>query len=678
MSLSTCEVDLSSQIDFVDAVLNELQFLRVVDHYPNLFEGSLFKNAIRRYEMLWLPLFKSANVNGRELQAPLDVEWVWQTHILNGDVYEEDCRNIVSREVDHRISTEFEREEALFRARTLWEKAYPTEPFEVDLEQLPRSVPKYICNLQCDLQEACCRLRNLYHNTSFPHYRDSFFLMSSLRRYKQHLILTKENPDSNLVPCCDVDLIWKTHLLHPSIYKADTRKFLGYVLKHPQTKIGALEISKHLSLESDTEATWNKYDMAFTRPGAIFRGECPPPLLFQTKAILHNLAVFEFAMELSKFEIENFEIDKKFSFALQLDNETAIWKKKLKGGSHILEGDHQPLAQFVVNTDDKTSITLSFHQKKLFSKTPKLCHTVDLGECLQTAIRMESEENIFRIPIPLFGPANRKAYITIKTCGLPKPLSYRFTLSPEPESAKFLHPADVVSTPRTVLRREILTKQRVPCELSVYRVYSYSGNGAFTCRVLNAEQAGVMVLEVVDGDGNTVASAQMIDNNVFPSSLEPLEDPSKCITRSMSDSETALLIRGQVDWAVCMGTRQANELSLDEERHIVQIKFFRLGNKQGWCEVRKTEHLLLIQVNRNEEIFMAVNPDEGLIILPINLEDVTECVATAVGVMLLPSLCYIAKPQDNQPGDADITSVVLRCPSLSRFSSSCATNLKLP
>ena len=94
--------------------------------------------------------------------------------------------------------------------------------------------------------------------------------------------------------------------------------------------------------------------------------------------------------------------------------------------------------------------------------------------------------------------------------------------------------------------------------------------------------------------------------------------------------------------------------------------------------MRKTEHLLLIQVNRNEEIFMAVNPDEGLIILPINLEDVTECVATAVGVMLLPSLCYIAKPQDNQPGDADITSVVLRCPSLSRFSSSCATNLKLP
>ncbi|XP_022802893.1 uncharacterized protein LOC111340328 [Stylophora pistillata] len=671
MTLSTCEVDLSCQIDFVEAALNELQFLRVVDQYPTLFQGALFKNALRRYEMLWLPLFKSNNLDGRELQAPLDVEWVWQTHILDGGFYEEDCRNIVFREVDHRINVELEKEEALFRARTLWEKAYPTEPFEVDLEHLPSYVPKYICNLRCDLQEASCRLRNLYHNTSLPHYRDSFFLMSSLRRYKQHLILTKENPDIVLVPCCDVDLIWKTHLLHPSSYKADTRKFLGYVLKHPEAKIGALEISKHLSLESDTEATWNKYEMAFKRPGAIFRGECPPPLPFQPKAIHRNLAMFEFEMELSKFEIENFENDKKFSFTLQLDDETVIWKKKLKGGSHILEGDHQPLAQFVVNTDDKTSLTLSFYQKKLFSKTPKMCHTVDLAECLQTAIRMESETNIFRIPIPLFGPADRKAYITIKTCGLPKPLSYRFTLSPEPESAKFLHPADVVSTPKTVLGREILTKQRMPCELLVYRVYSHSGKDAFTCRVLNAEPAGVMVLEIVDDDdGNTVASAQLINDNIFPSPLEPLEDPSKCITNSMSDGETVLLIRGRVDWAVCMGVRQSDEQSLDEERNVVQVKFFRLGDGQGWCEVRKTGHLLLIQVNKKEEIFMAVNPDEGQILLPINLEDVPECVATAVGVMLLPSLCYTAKPQHNQPGGADISSVVLRCPSLSRFSSS--------
>lgn len=669
MAVSTGNVDLSSQIDFVEAAQNELQFLKIVDQHPNLFQGPVFKNALRRYELLWLPLFKGVNVDGRELQAPLDVEWIWQAHILDGSVYENDCRNIVSREVDHRINAELEKEEAFVRARTLWDKAYPTEPFEVDLEHLPSSVPQYVSNLDCDLQEACRRLRNLYHNASLPHYGDTFFLMSSVRRYKQHLIITRENQGSNLVPCCDIDLIWKTHLLHPVIYKADTTAFLGYVLKHPETKIGALEITKYLSLENDTKAIWDTQDMEFTRPGALFRGESPPPLPVQPRDVHRNLAVFEFEMQLSKFEIENFENDKTFSFSLQFDNKTVIWKKKLKGGSHILEGNHVPLAQFIVNTDDKNSITLSFHQKKLFSKTPKLCHTVDLSECLETAISVDPATHIFRIPIPLFGPANRKAFVTIKTCGSPKPLSYRFTLSPEPESAKFLHPADVVSTPKTVLKREILTKQKVPCELSVYRVYSYRGKAAFTCRVLNAELADLMVLEVVDSYGSTVASAQLVDNNVFPSSLEPLEDPCKCVTTSQPGSETVLLIRGRTDWAICMGVRRTDQQSLDEECNIVKVKFFKLGDKKGWCEVRKTEHLLLIQINPKEDNFIEVNPDEGQIILPINVEDVPECVATGVSVMLLPSLCYIVTPQDNQAG-----SVVLRCPSLSRFSSSSAAD----
>ena len=104
MAVSTGNVDLSCQVDFVEAAQNELQFLKIVDQHPNLFQGPVFKNALRRYELLWLPLFKGVNVDGRELQAPLDVEWIWQARILDGSFYEKDCRNIVSREVDHRIN----------------------------------------------------------------------------------------------------------------------------------------------------------------------------------------------------------------------------------------------------------------------------------------------------------------------------------------------------------------------------------------------------------------------------------------------------------------------------------------------------------------------------------------------------------------------------------------------
>lgn len=671
----TDSVELSSQIDFVEAAQSELQFLRLVDHHPHLFEDHVFKNALRRYELFWLPLFKSVDVDGKELQAPLDIEWIWQAHILDCSAYERDCRNIVSKEVDHRIITNLEKEEASVRARTIWDKAYPREPFEVDFQDLPSSVPQYISKIECDLQEACDRLRNLYHNVSLPHCRDPMFLTASLRRYKQHLILTRENPGSILVPCCDFDLMWKTHLLHPSIYKADTTTILGDVLKHPETKIGALEITKYQAFEKDTEAIWRRHDMVFVRPGAILRGDFPLPLPEQPKDVHKNFAVFEFEMELFKFEIENFEKGKTFSFTLQLNNKAAVWKRRLKGGSHILEGDREPLAKFIVNTDDKNSITLSFHQKKLFSKTPKLCHTIDLTECLETALStVETMTHMFRIPIPLFGPANRKAYVTIKTCGSPKPLSYRFTLSPEPEFAQFRHPADVVSSPKTVLKREILMMQSVPCELSVYRVYSYSGKTAFTCRVVNAEPADVMVLEIVNSDGITVASASLVDNNVFPSHLEPLEDSSKCVTTNMSDSrDTVLLIRGRSDWGICVGVKRTHGQSLDEEQNIVAVKFFKLGDKEGWCDVRKTKHSLLIQINPNEDELIEMNPDEGQITLPIDIDDVPECVAAGLSMMLLPSLCYIINTPEaglmEGNSDAYVTSVVLRCPSLSRFSS---------
>ena len=663
---------LSSQIDFVEAAQSELQFLKLVDHHPNLCQGPIFNNALRRYELLWLPLFKSKDTDGEELQAPLDVEWIWQAHILNCSVYEKDCRKIVSREVNHKINTELEKEQALLRAQTLWDKAYPTEPFEVDLEDLSSSVPQYNSKIECDLQEACDRLRNLYHNVSLPHFQDPMFLMSSLRRYKQHLALTRENPGSNLVPGCDIDLIWKTHLLHPSIYKADTKTILGYVLEHPETKIGALEITKYLAFERETKAIWREHGLEFSRPGAIFRGESPLPLLVEHRDVHRNFAVFEFEMELFKFEMENFEKDKTFSFTLQFDSKAIIWKKRAKGGSHILEGDREPLASFVVNTDDRNSITLSFHQRKLFSKAPRLCHTIDLTECLETALSA-GEPMIFRIPIPLFGPANRKAYVTLKTCGSPKAMSYRFTLSPEPEFAKFLHPADVVSAPKTVLKREILTMQRVPCELSVHHVYSYCGKTAFTCRVLNAEPADVMVLEVVNNEGNTVASAHLADNNLFPSPTEPLEDSSKCLTTNMSGSETALLVRGRSDWGVCVGVKRTYRQSLDEEENVVKVKFFRLGDTRGWCDVTKTEHSLLIQINPNEDKLIVMNPDEGQISLPVDIDDVPECVATALSMMLLPSLCYIVNPLKDEhlmDDDSDVTTVVLRCPSLSRFSSS--------
>lgn len=665
--------DFPSGIDLVEAANSELQFLKLADCQLNLVQGHAFKNALRRYESLWLPLFNNPGIDGKELQAPRDIEWIWQAHILDQSVYEEDCKSVASKVVDHRINTGLHREESLERTRTLWKKYYSKEPFDVDLSDLPSSARQYNSKLKCDFEKACARLRILYHNVSLPHYKDTMFLMSSLKRYKQHLHLTLENPEKNLLPCCDVDLIWKTHLLHPSVYEADTEAILGHVLQHPETKMNALDISKYLALEKETKAAWEKHGTEYIRPGAMWRGEAPLPLPTVPEDAYRRFLVFEFEMELVKFETANFEKDTTFSFALQLDNKDVLWKKKLKGESHSLGGNGEPLAKFVVNTDDKNNITFSFRQKKLFSKTPSLCHTIDLTECLQTALSMETLTHSFRIPIPIFGPANRKTYVTVRTCSSPKPVLYRFILNPEPEFAKFNHPADVLSAPKAVLKREILTVRRLPCELSVYCLYDYRGNPAFTCRVVNAEPVDVMVLEVVNSNGNTVASAYLADNMLFPSNVDPLEDSSKCVTTNMSASETVLLIRGRSDWGICVGVKTTHRTALDEEENVARIKFFRLGKTQGWCNVKKTEDSILIQISPKDDRTIAMKPDQGEMILPVDVDDVPECIATALSLMLLPSLCYLVNyPKDGNTmqGNSDVAPVVLRCSSLSRYNSS--------
>ena len=217
MTTSPVPAEFGSELNLVEAAKHELRFLNLVDQHPDLFHGRGLENAIRRYELLWLPLFKTGNLDGEGLQAPLDIEWVWQAHILYSTAYEKDCLDIVSREVDHCITSSHRREQGLERARSEWEKAYPKEPFEVELQEPHDLVPQFHdSKLQLNLRDAVTRLRNFSYCISLPHYSDEKFLISALQRYKQHLSLASLKPTLALVPCCDVDLLWKTHLLHPA------------------------------------------------------------------------------------------------------------------------------------------------------------------------------------------------------------------------------------------------------------------------------------------------------------------------------------------------------------------------------------------------------------------------------------------------------------------------------
>ena len=219
---------LESQLNLVNAAIAEYDFLRLVDKHPALYSSPLLENALYRYETYWLPLCKD-NPNTM-LPAPLDIEWVWHTHILNPYAYRKDCQQIVGVVIDHQPA--MLRQNFINKARDLWQTKYPTVPFEVNLNEpnpAPLS-PDYQRKSSYDIVNAAQRQRSFNYNSSLPHLRDRKFLRKAVKRYKIMLQIKRDNPNAFVVPCYDNDLIWHTHQQHVSLYKGQCfRVFVSFV-----------------------------------------------------------------------------------------------------------------------------------------------------------------------------------------------------------------------------------------------------------------------------------------------------------------------------------------------------------------------------------------------------------------------------------------------------------------
>lgn len=310
-----------SRLDFdlVQAAKNVLDFLRQVDEYPaDLYKGPFLKNAIRRYEVFWLPLAAKEGYGSRFLAAPLDIAWVWHVHMLAPYNYEQDCINCVSKIVDHAPLGGVHLENGLERAKSLWEKEYPDEPFEVDPSQSPdlSKFDKTKSKLQqYDLEEASYRQSKFYYQISLPHYKDTQFLEEAVERYEHHLHLTKENPGVFIVPCYDFDLIWHAHRLHPVNYNQSTTQFLGWLL-HPHDAVKSCSPgSKLQDCEAETRKVWKAAGLLFTKSGAMRRGDPPDPLPPRPLWLYASLARCEYTVDV--LQVETFNMGKR-TFYIQL------------------------------------------------------------------------------------------------------------------------------------------------------------------------------------------------------------------------------------------------------------------------------------------------------------------------------------------------------------------------
>ncbi|KAJ7379031.1 hypothetical protein OS493_018825 [Desmophyllum pertusum] len=340
-------------IDLVEAALAHRQFLQLVDEHPSLYAGPHVQNAIRRYELFWLPLLaQSATV---QVAAPLDIAWVWHVHMLSPVNYEKDCNEIVSTLVDHKILIGVKRERGLETAMAQWKELYPREPFEVDLTAPVSIAPGFESKIQYDIAAACSRQRVFYYQVSLPHYGDKKFLNTALARYKQHLFLKQQNPDMFLVPCYDFDLIWHAHQVHPLIYRNDTTEILGKVLKHDDSVNDRQPGSKLTTSDEATREKWKGTGQDFAVNGAMFRGE--PPLWIQAGPVDYTwLAALDYTVDLTRLEIEGLPKSKSYTVRIDVVNGDRVLKTRVRGPSAKVFYPNSVLSTFTFNTKKSNSL----------------------------------------------------------------------------------------------------------------------------------------------------------------------------------------------------------------------------------------------------------------------------------------------------------------------------------
>lgn len=361
---------LQLDVDLEDAAFNHVDILSRFDQYPCLFHGKYLEEALRRYEQFWLPLASAHR--DKLLAAPLDIEWVWDCHILSPVAYRNDCEKHFGGWVDHKLLGRQERDEALEVSMKLWQEKYgPEEPFKqhlpMGLQVEEGEVQKFPSQLQYDIREAIGRQATFYYNVSLSHYRDRRYLRRCLFRYKQFLYLERVKTKAFLVPCYDIDLLWHTHQLFPTIYWKDTERILGKVLNHDDSTTDRSPGSKLNISYSNTCKFWTEtFGEHYHTPGAMYRGPSP------------RGKMSDFKTEASEDDIENLPTEA-FIYCVALQTNPAGYKQKfcvsifhtragtsdrtlvivLKGPNLVWTEEHLAKARFNIQRGDQLEFVMA-------------------------------------------------------------------------------------------------------------------------------------------------------------------------------------------------------------------------------------------------------------------------------------------------------------------------------
>jgi hypothetical protein len=251
--------DYQFSVDLVQTAQYHLEFLKTLEQNKYVFDALDY--AIYRYEYIWLP-FLNDNFDDDPIdwQAPIDIEFVWQVHMLSPNAYIEDCKTLYGKVFGHKhIDPKSEAWQNIgTKTRLVWLDRFETY-YDIleDIFKRNNQPKTYESRIGYDLKTACVEHSKFYYQVSLPHFEDVNFLATGLERYKKFLYLKRLQPNINIMPCNLIKLIWYTHQLDPLAYQKDTESIYGSILKNFESDADQANLLKRCISDSITKVTWN-------------------------------------------------------------------------------------------------------------------------------------------------------------------------------------------------------------------------------------------------------------------------------------------------------------------------------------------------------------------------------------------------------------------------------------
>ncbi|XP_062595777.1 uncharacterized protein LOC134257152 [Saccostrea cucullata] len=538
-------------VDFQTAATKELGFLKTIDEYPSLYGGPVLKYAIFRYETLWLPF--AAEHKDLTLTAPLDIAWVWHCHLLAPVMYVSDCLRTCNTEVNHSLTPTVD----AAGTEQLWSKKYPDVNFNVNLVETGIKPPSYESRIQYDLEAAAERQQMFYYQVSLPHYTDEKFLQNAITRYKQFLTLKRLNPESFVVPCYDVDLIWHSHQVHPVGYKKDTETLLGKLFNHDDSVNDRKEGSKLVISDRETRTLWREaFGTNFSEFGAMYRGKPPRGHLFSVSSnVIEQHCSKHLEFQLNKAEIIDYtsalkvhQLKLNAVFRNGVDIELLKLKKPVQG---VWNTTSHKIPMYDIDTEMVESISVELFKYgalgKLGSKTLVGSGRVTCREMLQDCKKRSSDVSSI---VRLSNGESIELHHTIKItesrdCAL-KLEAGNFEMAIIPEHNEDLWgPMPLPRLPEGVDNS---------CSVANHRIRNADGEVMFTARVIHSLPLMTSVVHVYYHDKLNVV-CHLIGPDTLPTPTQvQSSDENSPITLSPQKGERAMIIKNnEGDWAILVG-----------------------------------------------------------------------------------------------------------------------------